>query len=220
MKNCPYCKIEVGGDLKKCPFCQSTLQGEGERDYFPKETTLQVQSFFYKLQQFIVFTIIILSLGLDFLCHMTMGLSFHWSLIVTMWLVVFEFGIMRLFKKGTASSRILTLMVIIVLVMVMITAYYLGFFEFTVNWIVPIALMATLVANFVLTMMDRNGNAMVYFLSNVLFGAVPYVVFYIRQRECPITWIISLLVSIILFVGAVIFKGRSVISEIEKRYNV
>lgn len=220
MKNCPYCKIEVGGDLKKCPICQSTLQGEGERSYFPKQTTLQVQSFFYKLQLFLVFTVVILSLGLDFLYHVTFGASFHWSLLVAMWLIAFEFGIMRLFKKGAGSSRILTLFVIIVLVMLMMTAYYMGFLNFTVNWIVPIAIMATLVANFILTMVDKNGNAMVYFLSNVLFGAVPYVVIYFRQRECPITWIASLLVSIILFVGAIIFKGRSVLSEIEKRYNV
>lgn len=220
MKNCPYCKIEVGGNLKKCPFCQSALQGEAERAYFPRQTTLQVQSFFYKLQLFIIWTVVIVSLGLDFLFHINMGFDFRWSLIVTMWLMAFEFGIMRLFKRGMASSRILTLFVVIVLIMLVITSYYLNYLDFTVDWIVPVAIMGTLVANFVLAMIDKGGNAMVYLLSNVLFGAIPYVVFYFMQKDCPLTWIASLLVSIILFVGAIIFKGRSVISEIQRRFNV
>ena len=34
MKNCPYCKIEVGGNLKKCPLCQSKLNCyEEERNH-------------------------------------------------------------------------------------------------------------------------------------------------------------------------------------------
>ena len=34
MKTCLYCKIDVGGNLKKCPLCQSKLQGESEQAYF------------------------------------------------------------------------------------------------------------------------------------------------------------------------------------------
>ena len=118
MKNCPYCKIEVGGNLKKCPLCQSKLNGEAEQAYFPQQTTLKIQSFFYKLQLFIVWTLVIASLGIDFLFHITPfpTLQIHWSLIVAMWLIVFEFGIMRLFKKGISSSRIMTLFVMIVLI--------------------------------------------------------------------------------------------------------
>lgn len=222
MKNCPYCKIEVGGNLKKCPLCQSKLNGEDERAYFPKQTTLKIQSFFYKIQLFIVWTVVIMSLGLDFLFGLNVWptSNFHWSLIVSMWLIVFEFGIIRLFKRGISSSRIMTLFVLIVLVMLMVTAYYIGFFGFVTAWVAPIVVMGTLIANFALAMIDKNGNAMVYLLTNLVVGILPYIVFHFTEHDCPIAWIVCLLVSVILFVGAIIFKGREVVSEIQRRLNV
>ena len=66
MRTCPYCKIEVGGDLKKCPVCQSKLSGEAEATYFPVQTTLKITSFFYKIQLFIVWAVVIAGLGADF----------------------------------------------------------------------------------------------------------------------------------------------------------
>ena len=223
MKNCPYCKIEVGGNLKKCPLCQSKLNGEAEAPYFPKQTTLQLQSFFYKVQLFIIWTIVIASLGVDFLFGVKLWPALahiHWSLIVAMWLIVFEFGIMRLFKKGISSSRIMTLFVFIVLGMLGITSYYIGQLWVIAEWVAPIVIMGTLIANFVLAMLDKNGNSMVYLLTNLVVGILPYIVFYFSERDCPMVWIICLLVSVILFVGAIIFKGREVVGEIQRRLNV
>ncbi len=222
MKNCPYCKIEVGGNLKKCPLCQSKLNGEDERQYFPRQTTLKIQSFFYKVQLFIVWVLVISSLGVDFLFHYIPweGFVYHWSLLVTAWLVVFEFGIIRLFKRGRSAARIMTLFVFIVLIMLIVTAYYVGYLWVATDWVAPIVVMGTLIANFVLAMLDKNGNAMVYLLTNLVVGILPYIVFYFAERNCPIPWIVCLMVSVILFVGAIIFKGREVINEIQRRLSV
>ncbi len=221
MKNCPYCKMEVGGNLKKCPLCQSKLNGEDEMPYFPRQTTLKIQSFFYKLQLFIVWTLVISSIGMDFLFDFKIKpFTFHWSLIVSMWLIVFEFGIIRLFKRGISSSRIMSLFVVLVMVMMLVTSYYFGIWELATEWIVPIVVMGTLIANFVLAMIDKNGNAMIYLLSNLVVGIVPYIVFYFSEKDCPIAWIICLMVSVILFIGAIIFKGREVVGEIQRRLNV
>ena len=163
-----------------------------------------------------------MSLGLDFLFGLKVWptLNVHWSLIVSMWLIVFEFGIIRLFKRGISSSRIMTLFVLIVLVMLMVTSYYIGFFEFVTAWVAPVVVMGTLIANFVLAMIDKNGNAMVYLLTNLVVGILPYIVFHFTEQDCPIAWIVCLLVSVILFVGAIIFKGREVVGEIQRRLNV
>ena len=77
-----------------------------------------------------------------------------------------------------------------------------------------------MIANFVLAMIDKRGNAMVYLLTNLLIGILPYIVLSISHRTASITWIICMLISIILFVGAIIFKGRSVAGEIQRRLNV
>ena len=222
MKKCPYCKIEVGGDLKKCPLCQSKLSGEGEEPYFPKQNLLQMNSLFFKIQRFIVWVMVIAALGLDFLFEIRFPKfpKLHWSLIIAMWLVVTEFLLIRQFKKGTASARTVTIMAYSIAGMLLVTSWFFGFFDIAFDWIVPITITGTLIANFVLAMIDKKGNAMIYLLSNILIGALPYVVLHFSHRNTPITWIISLLVSVILFVGAVIFKGRSVAAEIRRRLNV
>ena len=119
MKKCAYCKIEVGGDLKKCPFCQSRLAGESEEKYFPTQMILKFQSFLYRLQLFIVWIIIIAALGLDFMFGLPLGPfgGFHWSLLVLMWLLAFEWTVIRLFKKGVDAARILSISVTLFMIM-------------------------------------------------------------------------------------------------------
>ncbi len=219
MKKCPYCRIEVGGDLKKCPLCQSKLTGEAQRPYFPKQTSQKIKSFLYKLQLFIIWTVVIAGLGVDFLFGVKIPYfpDVRWSLLLAMWLIAFEFGMMRQFTKGSGSSRKVTMMVFIILILTMITAYYFGVLQFTFDWIVPIVLTGTMIANFVLAMIDKQGNAMVYLLTNLLVGVLPCIVLYFRNRQAPATWIICMLSSVILFVGAIIFKGRTVAAEIRRR---
>ena len=222
MKTCPYCKIRVGSDTVKCPLCQSKLTGDSDRPYFPKQTVLWRKSFLYKLQLFIVWAVVIAALGIDFLLQVRIPPSsnVHYSLILAMWLITFEFGIMRQFKNSGGSSRKVTMMVLIILVLIIVTSYYYGFFRITIDWIAPCAIAGMMIANFVLAMIDRRGNAMVYLLTGVLVGVLPYIILSISHRKPSITWIICMLIGIILFVGAVIFKGRSVAGEIRKRLNV
>ena len=222
MKTCPYCRIEVGGDLVKCPLCQSKLSGEGDTPYFPKLKDLQRRSFLYKLQLFAVWIVVIAALGTDLLLHVKIPPTsdVHYSLILSMWLIAFEFAMIRQFRKGTGSARRVTMMVFIILALFMITAYYYGFFRLAMDWIAPCTIAATMIANFVLTMIDKGGNAMVYLLTNLLIGILPFIVFTIRNRTAPITWIICMLLSVILFIGAVIFRGRTVAGEIRRRLNM
>ena len=222
MKSCPYCRIEVGGDLVKCPLCQSKIKGREEAPSFPTRNILIIQSFVYKLQSFIVWSLMIIALGLDFMFHLRPfpGFTFHWSLILLMWMLAFEFGIMRLFKKGFSSSRILTIFVLIVLTMLSVTAYYFGMLSYVLDWVAPVTLIGTMIANFVLAMIDKSGNSMVYLLSNLIVGILPYVSLYLLGRDCPMAWVVALMVSVIFFVGAIIFKGREVVSEIQRRLNV
>jgi hypothetical protein len=77
-----------------------------------------------------------------------------------------------------------------------------------------------MIANFVLAMIDKSGNAMIYLLSNVLIGVLPYLTLSIMKKDCPFFWIVALLLSVIVFVGAIIFKGREVVSEIHRRLNL
>lgn len=222
MRRCPYCKVGIEGDLVKCPLCQSKLSGESEAPIYPKFEAQKKRSLFYKIQLLIVWGLLIAGIGLDFMVGIRIpgfpGL--HWSLLLAMWLMGFEFGIMRQFKPGTGSAGKVTMLVLITIAMWCVTAYYFGFMKITIDLVVPSALAATIIANFVLAMIDKNGNTMSYLLSGLLLGVVPSVILYFVRAKIPIAWTVCLMVSVILFAGAVIFKGRAVAAELQRRFHV
>lgn len=222
MKKCPYCKVEIGGDPSKCPLCQSRLNGEGDVSHFPPMKALKVRSFIYKLQMFIVLSIVIVALGLDFLYKLRIpGFPLlHWSLILAMWLLATEFFIMRTFRPDTGSARKVTLIVIMMLIMLLVTAHFFKFMYLAFEWIVPIVLAAMMITNFVLAMIDKRGNTMAYLLSGLIFGLLPCCIRLFAEEKMPITWVICMMVGAILLVGAVIFKGRSVFGELQRRFNL
>ena len=222
MKKCLYCKIEVGGDLERCPLCQSKLVGEPEEAYFPKPTGQQRRSKFYKAQLFAVWVVMIAGLSADFLFKVKIPHfeNVHWSLLLAMWLFVLEFGIMRQFKPGTGSARKVTSVFFTTLVLFVITSYFFNFWRFTLAWIVPISLIGDIITNFVLAMIDKKGNTMSYLLINLLVAIIPYIILFFVGKETPIPWIACMILSVILFIGAVIFKGHTVLNEIQRRFNV
>lgn len=222
MRRCPYCKVGIEGDLAKCPLCQSKLTGSAEEPCYPKFEAQKKQSLYYKLQLAIVWGLLIVGIGLDFLVGLRLpGFpNLHWSLISAMWLIGFEFGIMRQFKPGTGSAGKVTMMVLITIVMWCVTAYFFGLMKITLEMVVPIVLAATVTANFVLALLDKNGNTMSYLLSAMLMGIVPGVISFFASEKMPIAWAVCLMVSIILFVGAVIFRGRAVAAELQRRFHI
>ena len=222
MRRCPYCNVGIEGDLVKCPLCQSKLTGTGEASCYPKFEAQKKRSFFYKLQLLIVWGLLIVGIGLDLMLGLRLPgyPDLHWSFILAMWLVGLEFGIMRQFRPGTGSAGKVTMMVLLTIVMWCVTAYYLGFMEITADLVVPSALAATITADFVLVLIDKNGNTMAYLLSGLLIGLVPSIICYFVKDKMPIAWVVCLMVSIILFAGAVIFRGRDVASELRRRFHL
>lgn len=222
MRRCPYCKVDIEGDLVKCPLCQSKLTGNGEDPCYPKLEAQKKRSLFYKIHLSVTWGLLIIGLGLDFLIGLRLPgyQDLHWSLLLAMWLLAFEFGIMRQFKPGTGSAGKVTKLVLIIIALWCVTAYVFGLLEITIDLVVPIVLAATITANFVLAMIDKNGNTMSYLLTGVFMGIVPSVIYLCVKSKMPLAWAICLIVSVILFAGAVIFKGREVAAEFQRRFHI
>ena len=222
MKKCPYCKIEVGGVLEKCPLCQSRLNGESEDVHFPVHDTLKLRSMLHKIQAFVILSVVIVGFGLDFLFGLRIPRfeNLHWSLILAMWLITIEYAIVRRFRTGTGSARKVTMMVFVFLIMLLITAHYFDFIWLAWGWMVPIVLTAMVTADFVLVLIEKQGNAMAYLLSGLVFGLLPSIILYFREEKMQPAWMICMIVSVLLFTAVVVFKGRSVAKEIRRRFNL
>ena len=222
MRECPYCKVKIAGLHYKCPLCQSKLMGTNEDALFPKPEAQKKRSFLYKLQLFIVWVILIVGLGLDFFVGLRLPSypTLHWSLLLAMWLVTFEFGIMRQFRPGTGSAGKVTTLTLITLALWFVTAHYFGFMQVTVDIAIPCALGATIITDFILAMLDKKSNTMPYLLSGLFLGVVPSVILFFVRDSMPLAWSVLTMVSVILFAAAIIFKGKAVTGELQKRFHV
>lgn len=222
MRKCPYCKIEIEGDLIKCPLCQSKLNGESGTPPFPRLEAQKKKSVFYKIQLLLVWALLIVGIGLDFMIGLRLPAfpALHWSILLSMWLVAFEFGIMRQFKPGTGSAGKVSILMLIIAASWLVTAYFFDLMDVTLDLVIPIALAATIITNFVLAMVDKNGNSMAYLLSGLLLCVIPGLIQFIVRESMPLAWVICTMISFILFVGAVIFRGRAVIAELQRRFHV
>ena len=222
MRRCPYCGIGIAGDLIKCPLCQSKLSGDAGAPCYPKPEMQKKRSMFYKFQLLFVWVILIVGIGLDFMIRLRLPSypDLHWRLLLAMWLVAVDFGIMRQFKPGTGSAGKVTMLVLIITAAWCVTAYYFGILNITLDLVVPSVLTAMIIANFVLALLDKHGNTMAYLLSAVVLGVVPSVILFFVRDSMPLAWTVCLMISVIIFAGAVIFRGRAVAAELQRRFHV
>ena len=222
MRRCPYCKVGIAGDLVKCPLCQSKLTGTGEDPCYPKFEAQKKRSIIYKIQLFLAWMLLIVGIGLDFMVGLRLPgyPKLHWSLLLALWLMVVEFGIMRQFKPGTGSAGKVTMLVLLTIAGWCVTAYFFGFMKITVDLVIPSALAAMITAHFVLAMIDRNGNTMAHLLAGLLLAVVSGVICYFTKTKMPLAWAVCLMISVVLFAGAVIFRGRAVAAELRRRFHI
>lgn len=218
MRRCDYCKITVGGSATKCPLCQNRMSGEATESMWPAENKRQRRSVvLYKVQLFLLMAALVCFLSVDFLFKLNTG--YHWSLLVMLWIFGFEFTLRYIFKDGRGISGHITYTVYMVVFLLFVTGFFTSGRYIIIGWVIPIIVIGTLVINFIFTLTRATENAMAYLLTNILIGVLPYLGLLLLKKT-TIPWIISLMVSIIAFIGIVIFRGRALRTELEKRMNV
>lgn len=217
MKKCLNCNISVGGNVKSCPLCRNSLTGEDSYDNWPQLNKLRAQALFYKLQLFVALSIVIIALALDFLMDLNNGK--HYSLMIAIGIIIVEVVVRGFIKKSLVITKIINISMLHIAIILLVVAWYYGFQRFVLEWILPVLMGVTLIADFIFALIDKTQNAMVYLLVSILTAMVAYVVIAVEWGMKPFVWSITLIISLVSLVGIMVFKGPKVISEIQKRMN-
>ncbi|MBR5066998.1 MAG: hypothetical protein IKX08_05055 [Lachnospiraceae bacterium] len=228
MKMCPHCKINIGGNLEKCPLCQNLLTGEGERDYVPKiEIKTRLRRKAFKIVMFVFFALIILNLAADFLFINIDHPS--WSPLVVAWLLVIGWIIEFIIRKhyNLLKAMFFTMIALVILSFFseayITLAWDLPYHGVTAGYVVPILCSGNLVANFILSFIDKHFTdySLIYMFLNILVGVAPWIALLIFYRnKPPLTWSICMVINVLAFFGLIVFKGRTVLEEFKKRFHM
>lgn len=227
MKECPYCRIKVGGNETYCPLCQKPLTGQGEDAYFPATAPkIHRVSMLFKVICFLVLSGVIISLGVDYL--ILEGDHLHFSVLVLLWSLAGLFFVRILLGRRYNGPLLAFQLLVVVMVLSVFTDVYLGFTGISVDLVVPVLCSVTLLLNFLYAFINSRftANALVYLLMNIVIGVLPYLLLLLRIDHfgwpdgSATAWVVCLLISVITFLCLVIFKGRTLWTEIEKRLHM
>ena len=219
MKICPSCTIQIDGDRTHCPFCQNALSGTPGKANWPPVTRLRHQALLYKIQLFIVLVLIVIALFLDYILKLNTGL--HYSQFVVLWGFASQVLVKIFIKHHSFPARVVTICSVVASFLLCFTAYYIhdGIFTLMFYYIAPGIIGATVIANFVFALTDKHGNSLIYLLIMIVIGIIPYVVLKIIHENLDLFWSICMVISIIATLAIVIFRGKNVLSELQKRFN-
>lgn len=220
MKTCPNCKIQVGGDPVYCPLCQSQLLGAGEPPrYPPTQPELRRYSMAYKIVAFVLLTAAVVCVAIDLLGPET---PVRWSIPVVIGVAGVLVLLRAMMKRRRNAPKLLFQTLVLVSAVLVLCDWATGWHRFSVNYAVPILCTAALVLNAVFAYVNRHftENGLVYLLLNIVVGALPYLAFLLSPEQVPMAWTICLIVGIITFLSLVIFKGRDLWVELQKRLHL
>ncbi|HAG69925.1 MAG TPA: hypothetical protein DCL38_08125 [Lachnospiraceae bacterium] len=217
MKNCPHCRINVGGTYERCPLCGSVLQGDATLDLFPRNEKKHGISLPLKIIIFLLLTGAVVCLSVDFL--MIEGEHVHFGLIVLIWCGALLWYVLGAVKNRRVLSQLITMAVMLFSIAAILTEIVAGYRAITTNYIVPSLISAALCANFILSFIDRSNryNATFYVLWSIFIGVIPALVILLGKNKTPLPWTVCFFISVVALIGLLVFKGRTVINELHKR---
>ena len=220
MKTCPNCKIHVGGSPTYCPLCQSQLLGEGEPPRYPSvEPEQRRYSLAYKIVAFVLLTATVICVAIDLLGPDT---PVSWSIPVILGVAGTLILLRVMMKRRRNAPKLLFQTLVLVSVVLVLCDLATGWHRFSVDYVVPILCTVALVLNSIFGYINRHftESGLVYLLRGIVVGALPYQPFLLSPQQAPVAWTVCLIVGIITFLSLVIFKGRDLWTELQKRLHL
>ncbi len=209
MKTCPHCHIQVGGSAQYCPLCQNPLVGTPEPTATPRWCRRAAD---------------IAVLPHRCLCaaggggHLRRGGLHHdrrQAYALEPAGADRRGGVLlllrALLRQGRNAPKLLFQILIGTSLIVTFADYYAGGTALPLTPLCDLV-QRYLVLNFIFAFVNRRftENGLVYLLLNIVVGVVPYIGLTLRHSvRPPMAWVICLVISMITFLGLVIFKAAA-----------
>jgi hypothetical protein len=224
VKYCKLCKVHVDTNANFCPLCYNHLSNEDEKttaEMFKSASTLSKQKPKLNL---VAKIFLMLSLVAIAVCVV---INFYtktpaWSVVVTLsigylWLIVCH----TILSHDVVFRKIL-FQIVWVLLLLTSTNVIFGGNEWLTDYVFPsIAMFVALVLSVVLIFLKKRKRVVFSFLSIiVLLAIVSGVLLIFKLDDFQLLNQISLIVDGLLVVSYFIFGGRTILSEISRKFHI
>lgn len=221
MLYCEKCNLTIRTNHKYCPLCQSPLVGEIEEDnkLFPElEEKTHASKLMLRIFNFLCVATIIISLMMNWLITPEK----RWSIWIGAGvLCVWIFLTVGLYKRKNLMKNAMWQLFLITIGTVIWDAA-IGWSGWSVNYVIPIAGLVTMIILIVVAMVYHLASPeyMIYFLMNCLYGIIPLILLLTGCITVKLPALLYICCCALLFSALIIFQGRAVYSELQKKFHL
>jgi hypothetical protein len=215
MKTCNNCNINIDTPSVKCPICGSILVGKDKNTTYPK--VKKKYTTFNRVLMFILAVTIIINVYLD----LQLTSKITWSQYVIYGCVAFYLFVRSIIRSHRNPMSLLTgyafLLVVLLLVLFGLTKFYV-----ITNFVIPILCLTELIISVFYALIVRNMYTKKYLgviVTNMLVSLIPFGLMIFKLTTFNVLVNISYVLSIISFVGLIIFDYDDLKDELSKIFN-
>ncbi len=221
MKYCNICKVIIENGLSTCPLCKrKTIKHHGlaEND-FPAQTLIN-EDININIIKVLIFIFIALA-GTNIVLNLTFSFEIIWApyFIIALF---YAYLLLRMAMKYYKNiGNVVIINVIMLSIMGFILDMYLGFSNWSINYLIPFVILAGIIA-LTIFIMVKPTNLIEYFIYMLLiafFGIILLVLMWCGVVTIKLPSIITVFISLLSIIGMFIFGDNRAKNEFIKRFH-
>lgn len=223
MHYCENCQTTIKGEWDSCPLCARPLKSANETDKSIESSFLNVplrynrekaKQVFFRVSLVVVALYFIITFFYPFqffgLEYVLFGLLITWTTIVIF------------IRKRNNFAKVIVYFLILISLASIYFDYVNGWRGWSITFVLPILSMASLLSIFIgMQFIDLKVHDYVLYLQLVaIYGIVPLIFLIMGWVGHPLASILSVILSLIMFIGVFINYRSLLIYELQKRMHI
>ena len=220
MSSCKSCKVEIKGDWDACPLCRNPVKRSetSEPSPFPDIPLRFQRNLAIRILTFISLTIVALSFLVDRIRPLKINLPVLAAFgAISMWAIVAS-----IISKRRNIAKSIVYQVAILSILAVFWDYYLGWIGWSLDYAIPILCMSAMTAMFIANRVVKlkAGDYLLYLLIGAVMGLIPFLFIVFGWVVHQIPSMLSIFLSLMMIAAIVIFQGKEILLELQKRMHI
>lgn len=219
MLYCENCNVHLSGKYMRCPLCKGTLTGEadGAETSFPV-IPLHIDHALLMRLSFGSLVIAAVSIAVN-LIFPSRG---WWALFVVFGIVSFWISLSLVLKKNKNIPKTVLWQVGALSLLAYIWDYFTGFRGWSLNFVLPILCTSAMVTMSVIAKIKKLDiqNYIFYLVIDCVFGILSFTLLVIGRTTETIPSAICFVSTIVFLAALLIFQGKALRDEIQRRFHL
>lgn len=221
MKYCTKCKVSVRGNSRLCPLCQTSLEdigGQNESCY-PEVHKIYGQNRY--LIKVLIFTTIIAAVASSAV-NMILPDTGQWALLVIVGILFFWISVFFAVRQRKSISKNITYQAFFISIASVAIDLLTGRHGWSLSYALPVIFVVAMLSMTILAAILKlpANEYIMCLIFDIIFGFIPIIFYSLGMISQKIPSIICIAFSIICLTGIVLFQGKEMLLELERRFHL